>query len=227
MLLSCTAHHHVTGGDVVDTFTTNVSEYGLPASTLTDNGRVYTAKFGGGRNAFEYLIASLGIVQKNGHPYHPQTQGKIERFHQTLKRWLAARPAAASITELQAQLDQFRIAYNEQRPHRALGRQTPQQAYDATIKATPTGHPLSAHYRVRHDVVDQLGKLTLRHAGQLHHLGVGRDHARKPVLILTDETTVTITENTSGEILGSYLIEPDKNYWRNQTKEPGRWPGSS
>lgn len=227
LLLSCTAHDHVTGADVVNTFTQNTNEYGLPASTLTDNGRVYTAKFGGGRNAFEYLIAALGIAQKNGHPYHPQTQGKIERFHQTLKRWLAARPTATSLTELQAQLDQFRAIYNRQRPHRALGRQTPQQAYDATIKATPTGRPLSAHYRVRHDIVDQFGKLTLRHAGQLHHLGVGRDHARKQVLILTDETSVTITDNSTGEILGNYLIEPEKNYWRNQTKEPGRWPGSS
>jgi transposase InsO family protein len=226
LLLSCTAHDHVTGADVVDTFTQNTNEYGLPASTLTDNGRVYTAKFGGGRNAFEYLIASLGIAQKNGHPYHPQTQGKIERFHQTLKRWLAARPAATSVTDLQAQLDQFRIIYNQQRPHRALARQTPQQAYNTTIKATPTGHPLSAHYRVRHDTVDQFGKLTLRHASQLHHLGVGRDHARKPVLILTDETSVTITDHNTGEILGNYLIEPNKNYWRNQTKEPGRWPGS-
>ncbi|HEY4267445.1 MAG TPA: IS481 family transposase [Galbitalea sp.] len=227
LLLSCTAHDHVTGADVVDTFTQNTNEYGLPASTLTDNGRVYTAKFGGGRNAFEYLIAALGIAQKNGHPYHPQTQGKIERFHQTLKRWLAARPAATSITELQHQLDQFRAIYNEQRPHRALARQTPQQAYDATIKATPAGHPLSAHYRVRHDIVDQFGKLTLRRAGTLHHLGVGHDHARKPVLILADETSVTITDHNTGEILGNYLIDPDKNYWRNQTKEPGRWPGSS
>jgi hypothetical protein len=47
------------------------------------------------------------------------------------------------------------------------------------------------------------------------------------VVDISDETSVTITENTTGEILGSYLIEPDKNYWRNQTKEPGRWPGSS
>ena len=85
LLLSCTAHRPVTGGDVVDTFTKNTTEYGTPASTLTDNGAVYTAKFRGGKNAFEYLIASLGIIQKNGQPYHPQTQGKIERFHQTLK----------------------------------------------------------------------------------------------------------------------------------------------
>lgn len=227
LLLSCTVHDRVTGGDVVDSFTKNINEYGQPASTLTDNGRVYTARFGGGRNAFEYLIASLGITQKNGHPYHPQTQGKIERFHQTLKRWLGARPAATTTAELQHQLDQFKAIYNQQRPHRALGRQTPQQAYNATIKTSPTSRPLSAHYRVRHDIIDQFGKLTLRRAGQLHHLGVGHDHARKAVLILTDETTVTITDHTTGEILGTYLIQPDRNYWRNQTKEPGRWPSPS
>lgn len=227
LLLSCTVHHHVTGADVVDTFTKTMSNYGPPASTLTDNGLVYTTRFRGSRNAFEYLLASRGITQKNGHPYHPQTQGKIERFHQTLKLWLDKQPPARTHGELQTQLDQFRIIYNQHRPHRALDRQTPQQAYDATIKATPNSKPLSAHYRVRHDIVDKFGKLTLRRAGNIHHLGVGHEHARKTVLILTDETTVTITNQTTGEILGNYNIEPDKNYWRNQTKEPGRWPGSS
>jgi transposase InsO family protein len=227
LLLSCTVHEHVTGTDVVESFTENINEYGPPASTLTDNGLVYTARFRGSKNAFEYLLTSLGITQKNGHPYHPQTQGKVERFHQTLKKWLAAKPLATTLPELQHQLDQFQIIYNDQRPHLSLRRQTPRHAYEATIKASPTGKPLSAHYRVRHDIVDQFGKLTLRRAGKLHHLGVGHEHARKTVLILTDETTVTITDQNTGEILGSYLIQPDKNYWRNQTKEPGRWPGSS
>lgn len=226
LLLSSTVHEHVTGGDVVDTFANNVNNYGAPASTLTDNGLVYTTRFRGSKNAFEYLIASMGITQKNGHPYHPQTQGKIERFHQTLKLWLTAQPRATTHTELQTQLDKFRTIYNEQRPHRALDRQTPRQAYDATIKATPANQPLSVHYRVRHDIVDQFGKLTLRRAGKLHHLGIGHNHARIAVLILTDKTTVTVTDTTTGEILGHYLIEPEKNYWRNQTKEPGRWPGS-
>ena len=227
LLLSCTAHSPVTGADVVDIFTRNINEYGTPASTLTDNGAVYTAKFRGGKNAFEYLIASLGIIQKNGQPYHPQTQGKIERFHQTLKRWLAARPAATNTAELQDQLNQFRAIYNNQRPHRAIGRQTPQQAYDATIKATPDLGRLGIHYRVRHDIIDQFGKISLRRAGTVHHLGVGRNHTGKSVLVLTDNTQATVTDQATGEILGIYLIEPEKNYWRNQTKEPGRWPGSS
>ena len=94
-------------------------------STLTDNGSVYTSRFTGSRNGFEYLLANLGITQKNGHPGHPQTQGKIERFHQTLKRWLAAQPAAATIAELQTQLDTFTGIYNQIRTHRALHGATP------------------------------------------------------------------------------------------------------
>ena len=98
------------------TFLDAIEDHGTPASTLTDNGRVYTARSGGGRNAFEYLLPILGVKQKNGSPWHPQTQGKIERFHQTLQRWLAARPAATTLRELQKLLDQFRVYYNENAP---------------------------------------------------------------------------------------------------------------
>jgi transposase InsO family protein len=85
-LLACSACAPVTGKVVVDTFLQAGSTHGLPASTLTDNGRVYTARFGGGRNAFEYLLAALGITQKNGQPFHPQTQGKVERFQCATRR---------------------------------------------------------------------------------------------------------------------------------------------
>ena len=78
-LLGCTAHQPVTGPIVVTQFTRVINEYGPPASTLTDNGLVYTARFRGGKNEFEYLLTTLGITQKNGSPGHPQTQGKIER----------------------------------------------------------------------------------------------------------------------------------------------------
>jgi transposase InsO family protein len=131
-LLSCTAHTPVSGDVVVVTFLAAADVHGTPASTLTDNGRVYTARFGGGRNAFEYLLPVLGVRQKNGSPGHPQTQGKIERFHQTLQRWLRARPSARTIHDLQRQLDAFREHYNEQRPHRAS---------HATRQAAPTAQP--------------------------------------------------------------------------------------
>lgn len=227
LLLSCTAHRPVTGTSVIDTFTDLINEYGPPASTLTDNGSVYTSRFTGGKNGFEHLLSIAGITQKNGHPYHPQTQGKIERFHQTLKLWLSKQPAAATLTELQTQLGRFRKIYNDDRPHRALDRRTPRQAYESTIKATPAAAPLAAHYRIRYDTVDRHGKLTLRHGGTLHHLGVGRKNGRTPALILVDDTHATVTNRHTGEVLGTYPIDPTKNYWPKQKEGPDQRPGPS
>jgi transposase InsO family protein len=226
-LLSCTAHQPVTGDDVVATFLGVVEQYGPPASTLTDNGSVYTSRFTGGRNAFEYVLPVLGVRQKNGSPGHPQTQGKTERFHQTLQRWLAARPPARTLAELQRQLDEFREHYNERRPHRALDRRTPSDAYRATPKAAPAtnGHT-PGHYRLRYDRLDAKGKMTIRRAGRMHHLGIGTTHARKRVLALADDHHITVIELQTGEALSKHLIEPAKTYWRNQNKKPGRWPGS-
>jgi transposase InsO family protein len=226
-LLSCTVHEPVTGDDVVAAFLDVVDQYGPPASTLTDNGSVYTSRFTGGRNAFEYVLAILGVRQKNGRPGHPQTQGKTERFHQTLQRWLRARPTAHTLAELQQQLDAFRDHYNEHRPHRALHRRTPGDAYRTTPKAVPAsnGHA-PGHYRLRYDRLDPKGKMSFRRAGRMHHLHAGVQHARKRVLAFADERQVTIADLTTGELLSVHLIEPDKTYWRNQNKEPGRWPGS-
>jgi transposase InsO family protein len=226
-LLCCTAHRPVTGDTVVASFLETVDQHGPPTSTLTDNGRVYTARFGGGRNAFEYVLPLLGVRQKNGSPGHPQTQGKIERFHQTLQRWLAAQPPATTIAGLQRQLDRFREHYNEKRPHRALDRQTPGQSYRATPKALPAtnGHA-PGHYRLRYDRLDTKGKMTLRRAGRMHHLGVGTAHTGKRVLALADDHRITVIELDTGEVLSNHLIQPEKSYWRNQNREPGRWPSS-
>jgi transposase InsO family protein len=226
-LLSCSVHQPVTGDEVVAVFLGLIEHYGPPASTLTDNGSVYTSRFTGGRNAFEYVLPLLGVCQKNGSPGHPQTQGKTERFHQTLQRWLRARPPAATAAQLQAQLDEFRGHYNEQRPHRALGRATPGHAYRATPKAAPAsnGHA-QGHYRLRYDRLDTKGRMTLRRAGRMHHLGIGTAHARKRVLAFADDHQITVAELTTGEVLSTHLIDPAKTYWRNQMRQPGRWPGS-
>jgi len=106
--LRVTAHHRVTGPIVRDAFRAACARYGIPASTLTDNGLVFTTRFSGGkggRNHLEHELRRLGVDQKNGKPNHPQTQGKVERFQQTLKKWLAAQPPAATLSGLQAQLD--------------------------------------------------------------------------------------------------------------------------
>jgi transposase InsO family protein len=225
-LLGLTACTRVAGDDVVATFLAAGDEHGWPAATLTDNAAVYTSRFTGGRNGFEYLLAYLGIRQKNGAPGHPQTQGKVERFHQTLKRWLGQQPAARTLAELQAQLDAFRLEYNEYRPHRALGRITPAEAYAATAKAHPAGRGAPGHFRLRYDNADKKGAITLRRAGRLHHLKIGAAHARRRVLAIVDEAEVTVVALDTGEILSTHRIEPAKGYWRNTKRNPGRWPGS-
>ena len=119
-LTACTATHVTTGPFVVETFRLACNEYGLPASVLSNNGAVFTGRPRGGRNAFESEMACLKIIQKNPRPCHPQTCGKVERFHQTLKKWLAKQPKVSSIGDFQNQLDQFREYYNFTRPHRVL-----------------------------------------------------------------------------------------------------------
>jgi len=222
-LLSMTAHPRASGPLVAATFIACTNTYGAPASTLTDNGVVYTARFVGGRNAFEYLLGALGVDQKNGSPAHPQTQGKIERFHQTLKKWLRGQPSCDTMRELQDQLDFFRALYNEQRPHRSLGRRTPGSVYRATPKALPS-NSVAAHFRVRLDVVSKDGKVTLRHAGRLHHLGVGIIHRAVRVVMLIDEHQVTVTALETGEVLALHQIDDTRGYWRNQLLPAGRWP---
>ena len=92
-------------------------------------------------------------------PYHPQTCGKVERFHQTLKRFLAKQDPADTIVELQSQLDRFADYYNTVRPHRAIGRRTPAEAFAARPKATPSAArlPVPGHFRLRRDKVDITG----------------------------------------------------------------------
>ncbi|MGE4737671.1 integrase core domain-containing protein [Bifidobacterium breve] len=128
----------VTMDDVQATFLQACAEHGIPARTLTDNGTVYTTRpISAAPGRFERTLALMGVRQSNGRPCHPQTQGKIERYHRTLKQWLSARPPASSIDELNEQLAEFRHVYNEERPHRALGRRTPGEACRAKGKALP------------------------------------------------------------------------------------------
>lgn len=129
----------VTMDDVQATFLQACAEHGIPARTLTDNGTVYTTRpISAAPGRFERTLALMGVRQSNGRPCHPQTQGKIERYHRSLKQWLSARPPASSIDELNEQLAELQHVYNEERPHRALGRRTPPgEAYRAKGKALP------------------------------------------------------------------------------------------
>ncbi len=108
---------------------------GLPASLLTDNRAIFNAESRGGRGALVKLLDALGVAYKHSRPYHPQTCGEAERFHQALKRWLAKQLRAQALEQLQAQLDWSRAYYTQVRPHRARGRRTPAEAYGAPGRA--------------------------------------------------------------------------------------------
>src|SRR5215210_3377580 len=203
------------GHDVERRFREAADTHGNPASLLTDNGAVFTGRSRrSGRVALEVTLHTRGISSRHSRPYHPQTCGKIERFHQTLKTWLERRPRARTIRQLQTQLDTFRAYYNHVRPHRRLGRATPAGAYAARPKALPAGTPLhTGHWRIRHDRIDSSGVFTLRHNSRLHHIGIGRRHAHRHILVLVHDLDIRVL-TTDGELLRELRLDPARDYQR-------------
>ncbi len=224
--LSVTCHHRISGQIVLTTFRETVAQHGIPASTLTDNGMVYTTRLSGGkggRNGLETELRRLNITQKNSRPNHPTTCGKVERFQQTMKKWLRAQPAQpTTIAELQCLLDTFADEYNNRRPHRSLThRSTPATAYAARPKAIPgTDRTGEVHHRVRTDRVDHTGVVTLRVNGRLHHIGIGRTHARTHIILLIHDLEIRVVDAATGELLRELTLDPTKDY-----QPTGRPPG--
>jgi transposase InsO family protein len=205
--------------DVVDAFHSAANRFGLPASLLGDNAAVFTGRTRRGKVILELELERLGIVFKHSTPYHPQTCGKVERLHQTLKRFLRKQPNASSLAELQWQLDLFREYYNHRRPHRALGRQTPIAVFNALIKARPAPQSVPIDHRVRHDKVDRFGSVTIRYLGRLRHIRIGLAHKNRKVRLLVAGADVRIiTED--GELLRALTLDATRNYYG----LGGRWP---
>lgn len=213
---------HGTAELVWSTMLAGITECGIPAMSLTDNGMVYTGRLHAFEAAFEANLRALGTHTINSTPAHPQTCGKIERFWQTLKKWLRARPTPATIDDLNALLDQFRAFYNHHRPHRALRGATPAEAFTATDKAHPAEHPLPAPVFVsRHTVGETSGYLHvapyrinvgLRWAG--HHCDVIRhgDH-----IVIFSATTV-VRALTADPTREYQALAPNARTYR--TREP-------
>jgi transposase InsO family protein len=224
--LHVSAHARITAPIVVATFTRAATEHGYPFSTLTDNGTVYTTRFAGGhggRNHLEHELRRRNVVQKNSRPNHPTTCGKVERFQQTMKKWLVAQPIQpATIVGLQALIDAFVAAYNHDRPHRSLPhRATPAAAYVARPKATPgTSRARDTHDRVRTDKIDKAGCVTLRVNGRLHHIGIGRTLTGTDVLLLVQDLHIRVIHAATGELLRDLILDPRKDY-----QPTGRPPG--
>jgi len=216
--LHISAHLRITGPIVLTTFRQTLTQHGIPTSTLTDNGMVYTTRLAGGRggrNSFENELRRLHVTQKNSRPNHPTTCGKAERFQQTFKKWLRGQPAQpTTIEELQALLDIFKPLYNDHRPHRSLPRQaTPGALYNAMPKALPTSsRDPDTHDRIRHDKVGKTGSVSLRVAGRLHHIGVGRTHTGTHIILLIQDLHIRIVNATTGELLRDLILNPNRDY---------------
>ncbi|MQA09752.1 MAG: IS481 family transposase [Pseudonocardiaceae bacterium] len=198
--------------DVVTSFRSGCAQYGIPAGLLSDNAAIFTGgSRGGGRVAIELETGAFGVRFDHSRPYHPQTCGKVERFHQTQKKWLAKQPRARSIAELQAQLDEFRDYYNHVRPHRALGRRTPAEAFTARPKAIPGGPIIDPHYRIRRDRVDDTGAVSVRYNSRLHHIGLGRRHAGTKITLLIADREIRVLD-PDGQLLRALTLDPSRDY---------------
>jgi transposase InsO family protein len=209
-VLACEVFTTVKSYDVRRVFARCCEAYGTPASVLTDNGAIYNAQSRGGRSGFESDLLERRVLYKHSTPYHPQTCGKVERWHRTLKKFLLKRPAA-SLLEQQLVLDNTVRYYNEVRPHRSRGRVTPLHAYEGRDRM-PAGTLIDQpHHRIRHDVVDVRGHVTLRYLGKLRHLNVGWSYRGQPIrLYVVDDHVDIVTED--GELVGEIVLNPDRDY---------------
>jgi len=196
---------------VLTVFEDAATTWGYPASVLTDNGAVYNAGTRKGKTVFESELERLGIVYKHSRPYPPQTCGKIERFHQTLKVFLACQRPARSLRVLQVRSTASsssttpcaRIALSAD-----ARRSRPTSPGTRPAQGLPLG---TTHFRVRTDKVDRSGKVTLRYDSKFVHIGVGRRFAGTPIRLYVADCDVRVI-TFDGELLRHLEIDPSRRY---------------
>ena len=175
--------------------------------SLSDNGLVYTGRLRDYEADFEVNLRALGVHTINSRPYHRQTCGKIERFWQTLKKWLRSRPAPETVDELNDALEWFRQFYNQRRRHRSLRGATPAQAFHATTAARPADRPLPAPVFVSHHTVSAT-------SGQLHvppyNVNVGRRWAGHTCDSIRDGDHIAIFSGTT--LVRELTANPKRRY---------------
>jgi transposase InsO family protein len=215
LLAGCTARAVFKAGDIVADLHLAMARHGRPERMLTDNAAVFTGSYRGrGWVALERELTALGIAHSHSRPYHPQTCGKVERLHQTLKK--LARPprprrhhrrAASPARHLHRLLQQPAAAPGHRPPH-------PRRRWNARARAMPSrqGIRVSGHFRVRRDRVDADGKLTLRHNSRLHHIGTGRRWSGTKVLILARDLELRIITQDDGELIRQLNLDPSRDY---------------
>jgi transposase InsO family protein len=199
-----------------EAFSEATEVWGVPLGQLTDNGMNFSGKLRGSEVFFERQLRLAGVVPKTSRPYHPQTCGKVERFQQTLKKWLRRRPMARDLAELQAQLDAFVHHYNLERPHRGLGRVTPAERWAATPPAINLGVALPRPARVTTAVVNPNGVLTLGD----HQIGIGTHRAGATATIHQDGPHVAVFIDHRLE--RTLTIDPTRRYQPTGRPRTGR-----
>ena len=197
LLIASRAVPACTAASAFDTFIAGAQTYGWPARFLSDNAKAF-------RHGLTDALAALGVAAGHSRPYHPQTCGKVERFHQTLKKFLAAQPGAADSAELQTQLDRFAHLYNHQRPHRALGRRIPAPLWADTPKAGPAHQPLGTPSRIYRAIV-QGSRLSLRR-DLLITVGAAYNHQPATVILTGTHCHVFI----HGHLIRQLTIDPTR-----------------
>lgn len=199
-----------------DALSHGIADWGPPAHVMSDNGTCFTSRFSGfaGRNDFEETLRGLGIRHIPSTPGHPQTCGKLERSHQTTKRWLTAIGPADTSEELQRQLDHWRGYYNQHRPHTAAAGRTPLQRWSATERATPLGaHPLPPRTGLR--VVGSNGSISW----DRYIIGIDSRRAGEHLLVVARGLELTI--HARGGIIRQLTIDPSRRRQPNG-RPPGR-----
>lgn len=177
-----------TGDAAWGAFCDGAQRFGTPANVMSDNGTCFTGRFlSGSEAAFERDLRALGVHHIRSTPGHPQTCGKLERFHQTLKLWLNNRPLARSRPELQRQLDDFLAFYNHDRPHRALAGATPIERWRGSELAV-AGEPIPDTPRASLHTVGATNTLAWRG----FQIGVGPGHQQQRLLVIARDDDLAI-----------------------------------
>jgi putative transposase len=207
LLAACHAADAETGAAAVAAIRAAAAAHGAPGIVLCDNGLAFSGGLARGQGAFARAVTALGSRIIHSSPYHPQTCGKVERHHQTLKKWLAAQPAPATLAELQALLDAYRRYYNTRRHHTAV-KTTPQRAWDTAETRGGPGHlPRQDDATVHKLTVAPNGTIGL--GGLFIHIGAS--HAGTRLTAIRDNGHVTVY-TPDGTPLGHLHLNHDKRY---------------
>jgi hypothetical protein len=180
---------------------------GAPARLVTDNGLIFTGNQLGFEVLFETRVRALGVHQISSSPYHPQTCGKLERFHQTLKKHLAATDPATTLAELQARLDAFRDHYNWRRPHQGIGRAIPAVRYDAQPRSGPLEEIPDRPPHIVTVTVSSAGHLTL----SPWRIGVGSRWAGTRITVIQTGLHLQLYD-PDNRLIRELDIDPNRRY---------------